>query len=664
MAAPSLKSSIIILFLDNIPDFLDTRAEFLERAGYKVLKARGPDEARALLSEAYFHLAILDVRSADENDTRDKSGLRIAEASPRTPKIILTKFPNAKDIANSLEPTPEGLPLAVKYLDKRDGALAMVEAAHEVVENYVKSNQALQIRWPPHVDQRSFAQLTCLIMDAGDIAYLPYRIYEIEDLFRKLFYDYEQITLARLLWHKEGRAAIEVFAYTQGREEAFTVTFGAYERIMAERENYTWVPPSHSLIKLKAETMRFAANAAIVSGASLAMMQPMKVFCREHNKRPIQHGVTHLLQTSLDFWHQQRDIIEGRSLADIYREQLGLNQDELSLAMLEQKGQRLAHQAVVHGLVKAMTLSKERLALRFPGGKSEAYPNPIYFLDGDEGCAMENAATSLVCQRMPNLDLQTILVHPVSGETRLTDFGQMGAVPLGYDLIALEADIHFKLIESVNLQTLVHFERELLNAYQLGRTVTLGDVEQPYRKALYAIEAVRQQTRATFKLQQHYYTGLLLFALAGLRAYSPDERYTALEVAGFLHRLLLSALLYDAIKQSPVNEQSRTCPVLRLDEASHYVYIGERAISLPGREFELLRYLYGHAGEVCQRADIMLEVFGLQDASPRDQENLLNANISRLRGKLKRASHNCAYIETLRGVGYKLMTHPQWTSPF
>ena len=62
-----------VLFADNAPDFLNTRAEFLENAGYHVVKAYTLEEARQLLANAHIHLAILDIRMVDDDDERDVS---------------------------------------------------------------------------------------------------------------------------------------------------------------------------------------------------------------------------------------------------------------------------------------------------------------------------------------------------------------------------------------------------------------------------------------------------------------------------------------------------------------------------------------------------------------------------------------------------------------
>ena len=118
-----------ILLSDNDPKFLNTRAEFLEKAGFQVLKAYTLEQARQLFVGSYFHVAILDIRMEDDDDEKDISGLILAKdtAYRSIPKVILTGFPSVQAVRDALGPTVDGLPPAVDFLAKADGANVMVE---------------------------------------------------------------------------------------------------------------------------------------------------------------------------------------------------------------------------------------------------------------------------------------------------------------------------------------------------------------------------------------------------------------------------------------------------------------------------------------------------------------------------------------------------------
>ena len=94
----------VILFADNDPDFLNTRAEFLQKAGHRVVRAYTLEQARQILAEARVHLAILDIRLLNDDDERDTSGLTLARdpAFHPVPKIMLTGFPTYESVREAL----------------------------------------------------------------------------------------------------------------------------------------------------------------------------------------------------------------------------------------------------------------------------------------------------------------------------------------------------------------------------------------------------------------------------------------------------------------------------------------------------------------------------------------------------------------------------------
>ena len=94
-----------ILFVDNDPDFLATRAEFVERAGYKVIKANSLVEAERCLREEWTPLAILDVRIEDDDDEVDGEGVSMASvaiATTSSPRVSLFDAPNENITAKYL----------------------------------------------------------------------------------------------------------------------------------------------------------------------------------------------------------------------------------------------------------------------------------------------------------------------------------------------------------------------------------------------------------------------------------------------------------------------------------------------------------------------------------------------------------------------------------
>lgn len=119
----------VILFADNDPDFLATRSEFLEQAGYVVIRASNPAQAQRELESGQLDLAILDFRLEDDDDETDSSGLALAkELAPSVPKVILTGFPSVHAAREALRPQLDGLPAVVGFLCKEEGVGEMLRA--------------------------------------------------------------------------------------------------------------------------------------------------------------------------------------------------------------------------------------------------------------------------------------------------------------------------------------------------------------------------------------------------------------------------------------------------------------------------------------------------------------------------------------------------------
>jgi DNA-binding response OmpR family regulator len=79
----------------------------------------------------------------------------------------------------------------------------------------------------------------------------------------------------------------------------------------------------------------------------------------------------------------------------------------------------------------------------------------------------------------------------------------------------------------------------------------------------------------------------------------------------------------------------------------------DRRLKLSAREFELLRYLIAHRGEVVSREQLLHDVWGYGDqAVTRTVDNY----IAKLRSHLEPRPHDPRYIVTVHGSGYQLLT--------
>ncbi|KQX67037.1 response regulator transcription factor [Angustibacter sp. Root456] len=93
---------------------------------------------------------------------------------------------------------------------------------------------------------------------------------------------------------------------------------------------------------------------------------------------------------------------------------------------------------------------------------------------------------------------------------------------------------------------------------------------------------------------------------------------------------------------------------LEMDEDSHEVHRGDRAIDLSPTEFKLLRYLMLNPNRVLSKAQILDHVW---DYDFRGESGIVESYISYLRRKID-ADSDTPLIHTKRGVGYVLRLPP------
>lgn len=101
--------------------------------------------------------------------------------------------------------------------------------------------------------------------------------------------------------------------------------------------------------------------------------------------------------------------------------------------------------------------------------------------------------------------------------------------------------------------------------------------------------------------------------------------------------------------------QADTAPVhigdLTIDPASREVRLGERSLDLRTQEFDLLLTLAGQRGHVLSREQLLQQAWGFDFYG---QTRTVDVHIAHLRKKL--AGSSCQ-IETVTGIGYKLVTN-------
>jgi two-component system response regulator RegX3 len=90
---------------------------------------------------------------------------------------------------------------------------------------------------------------------------------------------------------------------------------------------------------------------------------------------------------------------------------------------------------------------------------------------------------------------------------------------------------------------------------------------------------------------------------------------------------------------------------VRMDTDRHIITVNSEVVAIPLKEFELLEYLMRNAGRVLTRVQIIDRVWGSDYVG---DTKTLDVHIKRLRAKIEKDPANPEFIQTVRGMGYKM----------
>jgi DNA-binding response OmpR family regulator len=645
-----------ILFTDNDSDFLNTRAEFLERLGYHILKAFSLAEARHYLDEARIHLAILDIRMTDDDDEKDVSGLTLAKdpAYHSIPKIILTNFPAVPTAKVALQPVLEGISPAVDYVDKKDGPDVMIQAVNNAFITFVKINWDLDIQWDAR-EPLTFPHLVSLVQPGLSDEILIYRASELEDLLRRLFFDYRHIRLGQILWYDNRRFCLPALTQSsEGLNGLRILVCGEREMLQQDKRNLEGLAPDvlqGTEFKGHAETVHFGANLYGLPGAQTETMQTLRDLFQVGRERPLKQAIANLLEEVLKYWHgHSQSVDETGDLMFIYRQLAGLAETCLPRTEVENHLELLLQAMQGLGGVKIKRLGSQ-VIFTFPAGLPISFPDPLAAVYSP----LPSSSTSLVYKVSPgNLTADNILVDAQT-QTWLTDFASARQAPQWWDFVCLEAVIRFDLCQAPDLLAWQEFEECLVRPARLDQKLEQTDAIPVLRTGIALIEQIRlQAARETGSDPLPYYAGLLAWAVKAMAHYQPGVLYTQTDRLRSVHLLLSASMLAQRLAAvAPADVPSPT-GLLRLDEDGR-VWIGARRVAtLAGLSQKLLACLFAHAGQIVNNR-MIVEAYGerySEGDTARDQR--IRQEVSRLREDIEPDPEHPRYILTERGKGYRL----------
>ena len=123
--------------------------------------------------------------------------------------------------------------------------------------------------------------------------------------------------------------------------------------------------------------------------------------------------------------------------------------------------------------------------------------------------------------------------------------------------------------------------------------------------------------------------------------------YSSRELIARIRAVLRRGELLDSAEDGAVLEVG---PV-RMDTDRHVISVNGEQVSIPLKEFELLEFLMRNAGRVLTRIQLIDRVWGSDYVG---DTKTLDVHIKRLRAKIEKDPANPEFIQTVRGMGYKM----------
>ena len=118
------------------------------------------------------------------------------------------------------------------------------------------------------------------------------------------------------------------------------------------------------------------------------------------------------------------------------------------------------------------------------------------------------------------------------------------------------------------------------------------------------------------------------------------------------------AVLRRSAAAPPATERADRLPPLSTDPRTRRAVAAGRALDLTRVEFDLLATLLGSPGRVFTRAELIDRVWG---DGFRITDRTIDSHVKALRRKIADAGAEASWIETVRGVGYRLSDDPSTT---
>lgn len=628
-----MNNKLKILVADNNPKALKYTAQFLQGQGYDVMVANSREEAEHALNNNHLHLAILDMRLNNDEDEKDRSGIYLAQVCNRLlPKIINTKFPSYQATIDALQIDKHSLPPAVAFVNKIDGLETLLEAVKQSIHEHIHINWSLQITFNNYL---SFAQLLERIGYTPMASYFSDRLYEVEDLMRKLFLDAVQVTVDRVVKQRPEYVLICVYVHRQDQKEAgYMVALGHHEKIKEKWERYqTAVNTSTRINRTHTTyTTNLGAIAYQLLDGDIIHASNLADYYFLNGGQNAYQAVEYLLTKQFPAWHHTGKNHQPVSSVHDFYLQTETTQDTTHL--LSKLCEELTITELGH-----WRYENQQIMVNLPPNGEITFANPFASLPDPT----ENLLWGVVHGAV---DCESIQILPTQ-QAILIDFAQVQIAPILHDYTSLEVHILCYLTQPNTPQRTLQILTELATIKEVSQPIITED------PLLSLLLLVRHHTCKNLNCSRLTYLIHIIYNLRRLLlTYNTKRHYDPRTLAPYAIALLAAGFWVAQLTLTKESREKETQPFL-FDIQNQHVIIHGKSIELTPQEYKLLSYMVAHENKLCTKKQLIEE--GLGDGyDPLDPEQArLTSAISRLRQKI-----GLQFIQTVRGHGYKFIRKP------
>jgi len=447
------------------------------------------------------------------------------ELDPVIVTIMMSAYPSVEIVRSIYHDVS-----ASTFVDKEEFPGGLLKELAKAFEEKVSLNFDLTVRWRGISLDEVAREIE--MEDKPPLAVVEA---EVDEVLCKLFHQADEIIVSRLIPADRIQSAsqsgavllnVQPHYHESGSGPPVVVKLAAREKIVIEARNYKQyverfiVGFRNTGLYRTVETHLLGGIIYTLVGTPIEECVDLGRFYAEHSAQEMVEVLKELFTDICRHWYANRVSGETHDMVKLYAKSLRLSVERLEAALEEAELSEWARAGEARH--------------RMPG-LSRRIINPVEWLRRHPSLPTQAS----LCYTHGDVHSRNVLVDR-DQHAWLIDFYRTGPGHLFRDLIELESDVKFSLLEVTDLASLLGFESALLDSEHFNDAVTIPSFREPeLRKAFRVVLGIRHIARQLADPgadMLDYYQGLLLQTLAilRLRHVPPEKKQHAYLAASLL----------------------------------------------------------------------------------------------------------------------------------